>query len=365
MSIYRSKIFAAAIKLETTSGTDIVPSLAVAADTLRLLNTPNLRPAYIEDGKSQNPQHGGMARIQRYQPKGRWGQVELVVELRGKGSAYTGVSDFVEMDTLLQAAGFNKGFNVSKVEYTTVDSGIPTASLYLYNMAGKLIKMVGCVSKGPKFTFTAGQPATASFTVVGRIASVTEAAPVSPAFNTVMAPVWSDVTVTMGAYSTAAGSPDQFVPRRIEVDVQTTEAARPWAGANALIGYAIVDRQARVSLDMEAVPLASFDPYTLADQAIRRRDGHQARDPDRERDREHRHRLHGAGDVRAARRHRHERPRRVHARRRRDGALDQLRHRREPRHRHRLRLTAAAPAPSTERRRRGSAALYPRRGSHR
>jgi hypothetical protein len=267
MSIYRSKIFAAAIKLETTSGTDIVPSLAVAADTLRLLNTPNLRPAYIEDGKSQNPQHGGMARIQRYQPKGRWGQVELVVELRGKGSAYTGVSDFVEMDTLLQAAGFNKGFNVSKVEYTTVDSGIPTASLYLYNMAGKLIKMVGCVSKGPKFTFTAGQPATASFTVVGRIASVTEAAPVSPAFNTVMAPVWSDVTVTMGAYSTAAGSPDQFVPRRIEVDVQTTEAARPWAGANALIGYAIVDRQARVSLDMEAVPLASFDPYTLADQA--------------------------------------------------------------------------------------------------
>lgn len=270
MSIYRRKIFAAAIRIETTSGTDIVPSVAIATDVIRLVNTPTMTPAFLEPGTSSDPQHGGLGRIQKGYPKGEWGSVELVVEARGKNTQYTAVTDFVEADALLRAAGFAKAFAVigagpgGEITYTTLDAGMETASLYLYNTAGKLIKLVGCVVKGPKITMVPGQPALMSFTAVGRITSVTEAAPGTVAFNTVVAPVWADTSVTIGAFSTAAGSPDQLVPRRLEIDVQNTEAVRPWAGAGALVGHAIVDRQVRATMEIEAVPLATFNPYAIA-----------------------------------------------------------------------------------------------------
>lgn len=267
MSIYRRKIFAAAMKVETTSGTDAVPSLATAADVIRLVNTPTPTQAFVEPGTASDPQHGGLGRIQRNAPKGEWMSVELVVEARGKGTAYAAGTEFIEADALLRAAGFSKGFGTGNVVFTTLDAGMETATLYLYNTAGKLIKMVGCVAKGPKVTFVPGQPVLMSFTVVGKVASVTEVAPGTVAWNTVMAPVWADTTVTVGALSTATGSPDQLVPRRLEIDVQTTEAIRPWAGAGALIGHAIVDRNVRATMEIEVLPLATFDPYALARQS--------------------------------------------------------------------------------------------------
>lgn len=265
MSIYRRKIFAAAFKIEVTSGTDVVPSLAVAADVLRLVNTPTLTPAYIEPGTAADPQHGGLGRISRNFPKGKWGSVELVVEVRGKGSAYTAVTDFVEADALYRAAGFAKAYAAGAITYTTLDAGMETGTLYLYNTAGKLIKMVGCVAKGPKFTFTPGQSVLASFTVVGKITAVTEAAPSNVAFSTTIAPLWADTTVTLGTFTTASGAPDQLVPRKMEIEAQVTETMRPWAGANTLVGSAIVDRQVRATMEIEVTPLTAYDPYALAD----------------------------------------------------------------------------------------------------
>lgn len=267
MSVFRRKIFAVTAKLETTEGTDATPALAT--DAVRLQQPGILKPAYVEDGKKTAAQHAGLGLIGREAPKGRYASIDLTFELRGKGSAYTGASDVVELDVFLQGAGLSKTFATNKLVYTTLDSGFKTFTLYCYGVDGMLSKLVGCVTKAVKLAYTPGQAALATVTVMGRLESdpAAYANLTGLVLPTVMPPVWADIAnaLAIGAsWSTATAAPNQLVPRKLEVSIDGTEAMRPWAGANGLVGIALVDRQVSVSADVEAVAPTTFDPYARA-----------------------------------------------------------------------------------------------------
>jgi hypothetical protein len=265
MAVYRKKIFAAAAKVEGVSGTDAVPALAT--DALRIVGVPTSTITTVESGDRGDVIHGGLGKLGRAKPIGRKVAIELTLELFGKGTAYASINDLVHADALLRGAGMAKSFNAGKVTYTTLDAGMETFTLYLWGADGRLYKATGCVAK-PKLALAPGKPWLMTFACEGRlIADPAMQAIAGLVLPNILPPVWSETTVSVGAWSTTTAAPNQLAPRKLDVDfgLQTTD--RPWAGATGLLGQAVTDRAMRASMDVEVVDASVFDPFAIAMQA--------------------------------------------------------------------------------------------------
>jgi hypothetical protein len=259
----RYRVYAITAKIEAVSGVDAAP---VGANGVRTAGVPTLKLGYLEQGSRQDMQSGVLGTVDRAEPSGRYGEIEVVLEVKGAGAAYAaGVRP--ECDPFMRAAGFSATVDATggaeKVTYTSLDEGMETMTLYCYT-GRKLIKLIGCVAT-LKGGAEANKRAFLTFGIKGRVATdPTESAlPAGLAFSSVNPPLFKGAYASVGAWDTASGNP--LVLRKVAFDTQTADTDRPSAGAaDGHAGYVITDRIVRQTMDVEVVPLGSFDPYAMS-----------------------------------------------------------------------------------------------------
>lgn len=262
---FRPRILAVAAKIESTSGTDSTPTLA--ANAIQVVGVPVLNPSYMENGNRDDVQTGVLGSVDRAAPAGRMATIDLTLEVRGYGAAYA-AGQLPEADVLLRISGMSKAVVTTSgsesVTYTTLDDGFETATLYLWS-ANKLFKLVGCVAK-PKLSAKALQRGFMTFSVQGKMASdpITTAFS-APTLNQTVPPLFHSAAAQIGAWTTSTGEP--LIVSAVDLDFGVTTAERSSAGASdGYVGPMIVDRKARLGMDVEQVTLSTFDPYAASKQ---------------------------------------------------------------------------------------------------
>lgn len=267
MGIYRRRVIAAAAKMESPGWA----SPALATDAFRFLGMPQLTITPMEDGKRVELQHAGLGALGRAAPAGLVGTVEFTLELVGKGTAYaaapTGTAEF-EHDCFLRSALFARSFAAGKVIYLSTDTGTQeTFSLLLHMVDGKMVELTGCVAK-PKFSLALNKVATVTYAVEGIVRTLpAEASITGLVLPSTTPPVWGALTTSIGSWSTATTAPNALAPKKLDLDLQTVTTNRGWAGTTPL-GFAVTDRNARAMMEVEAVALATFDPYARGAAAV-------------------------------------------------------------------------------------------------
>jgi hypothetical protein len=256
---YREKVFGILAKIETTSGTDAVPVPGV--DAMRVVGIPTLTIDYLEPGERDDVQTGLLMATDRTEAAGRFGRIELVMEVTGSGAA----GGPPPSDPLLRAAGLSRTVAAgTSVLYSTLDTGMETVTLYCYTGGNKLIKLVGCVAT-VKLSAEAAKRGMMTFAVTGKVATdPAEAVVPSLTLSTISPPLFHSALTTIGAWNSATAG-DPLVLKSAEVDLGNVIADRPSAGANdGLIGYLITDRRARQTMTTEVPSLGTFDPFALS-----------------------------------------------------------------------------------------------------
>lgn len=265
MGAFRPRVLAVAVKIETTSGTDSVPTLA--ANAVSLIGVPSLNLGYLERGKRGDVVTGILGNVDRAAPAGRNVSIDLKLEVKGFGAAYSAVN-LPEVDVLLRGAGLSQAVVTTggseSVTYKTLDDQMETFTLYAWT-ANKLWRLVGCVAK-PKLSGTALQRGIWDFSVQGKL--VTDPATTAfaaPTLNQTVPPLFHSGAAQIGLWTTAVAEP--LIIKSAELDFGTTVSERSSAGAaDGIIGWIISDRNARLKMAVEQVTLATFDPYAASKQ---------------------------------------------------------------------------------------------------
>ena len=259
----RAKIYAIAAKIHAAIGVDPVPTFA--ANAIKVIGQPELTINYLDDGDRADEQHAGMGTVGQGEKVGRWGQIEVSLAIKGGGADYSAGANKPEWDVLLRAAGFSAvvsgGAGAGKIDYTTLDSGeFERAALYCQS-ANKLYKLIDCVAL-PKMSAEAAKRGVFTFTVIGRMPND----PVENAFagQTLLglaAPAFHSQQPSIGAFVTPT-------VRKVDIDFGASQATLPSAGAtDGLAGFEVIDRDIKLGMEIQVVPLATFNPYVLSKQA--------------------------------------------------------------------------------------------------
>lgn len=260
MPLYRAKVWGLLVKIEGTSGTDAVP--VAGTDAVQTLGAPTITIDYLEQGLRDDVQNGVLITPERAAAAGRFGKIEnITMEVRGPGAGSAGTAP--ECDALMRAAGFSKTVSAGvSVLYTTLDTGLETATAYAY-AAGKLIKLVGCVA-----TFEESAEATKrgmlKFSLTGRVASdPTEVALPALTLSAVIPPLFHSATTTLGTWTSGSAEPMQM----LSVGIKGNETVTPLPSAGATdghAGYLLSDRKTSQTMKVRTPALATFDPYALS-----------------------------------------------------------------------------------------------------
>lgn len=257
---YREKIFGIAIKIEAVPGVDALPGVA---DAIRVVGIPTLKWDYYETGLRPDVVTGQLGQAGRTIPAGRYGTIDIVLELRGAGAAYSALV-VPECDPVLRMGAMDATL-VDGVSwtYTTVDEGGETGTMYCWG-AGKLYKLVGCVAT-LKFSAEAARRGMVAATITGRMVSdPVEAALAALQFSSVLPPLFHTSVASIGDWA-SDDAVDPLVLKSIAVDLGNVVTDRPSAGAaDGLAGYFVSDRSASQELVVEVPALATFDPSAMS-----------------------------------------------------------------------------------------------------
>ena len=262
---FRPKILAIAAKIEATSGTDSVPTLATNA--LNIVGVPSLNMGYLETGVRDDIITGVLGNVDRAAPSGRNVSFDLTMEAKGFGAVYTNTNR-PDVDIPLRCTGRSAtvavGAGTESVTYLTLDDAMETATFYCWS-ANKLFKLVGCVAK-MKFKAVVNQRCFFTFNITGKL--TTDPATTSfsaPTLNQTVPPIFNGAAANIGLWTTAVAEP--LVINNVDFDDAASVVVRPSAGAtDGLIGWFIDNRQPRLKMDVEQVTLATFDPYLASRQ---------------------------------------------------------------------------------------------------
>src|SRR5437588_2503823 len=99
---YRERVRLLLAKIETTSGVDAVPSPTTNA--VRTVGMPLVRIGYLEPGLRDDVQTGVLISTARAAAAGRFGTVDVTMEVLGSGGAYSATAG-PEVDVFLRVCG--------------------------------------------------------------------------------------------------------------------------------------------------------------------------------------------------------------------------------------------------------------------
>lgn len=266
----RIRPIAVAVKLETTAGTDSVPTFTGNA-VLPVGSIPVPEYAPLETGDRDDYYLPVLGAPDRSAPGGWVVTTEVTLPVRGAGVAYDDTPLVVpEMHVLLLASGMsatftNPGIAGASVAYKTVDDAMPTFSMYVLE-SGFIHKFVGCVCVSTALSAAANGEARVTFGIRGIYSVVpADSAFTTPTLSAVTAPTFQAApTVSIGAWTNATPT-NPLVLRRFGLDFGTAYEDSPSAGhANGVLPPTITNRAPELEMEVEAVPLTVFNPYQVS-----------------------------------------------------------------------------------------------------
>lgn len=255
-----------AAKLETTIGTDSVPTLA--ANAIRLLEPPTIEPVFLAENMTDDVVTGKLGTILMAAPGGKAWRIRGRAPAIGRGTAY-GAAAFHELDPLLVAAGLTRTATTTpgaeKLDYDPSDdptaANNTTVSAYLWMDGKRYILTYGVIEEMTFRCDAAGFPEV-QFSLIGIAGTTTEAALSAATYTNVVFPIWK------GASSLVISGATNVRPRSFELGLGLSAVAR--ANANATDGHAgfrVTRRLPELKIRCEVPALADWDP--AADWAAR------------------------------------------------------------------------------------------------
>jgi hypothetical protein len=261
MALSRARVYGFAFKIETTSGTDAVPDPAV--DAVATVGVPTITIDYLEAGTRDDVQTGVLITPDRAPAAGRFGKIDVTVEVKGGGAAGTPP----DVDALLRASGFSKTVSGGvSVLYTTLDTGLETGTAYCWT-GNKLFKLVGCAASF-KIAADAAKRGMMTFSITGKLAAdPTEASlPGTLAFTNIAPALFHSAAANIGAWTSASTEALQLLS--VSIDTASTIASLPSAGAtDGLVGFVLSDRKTAQTMRVRTPALATFDPFAVSKAA--------------------------------------------------------------------------------------------------
>ncbi|MBR7792309.1 hypothetical protein KDM87_06825 [Undibacterium sp. FT147W] len=242
-----------AAKIETTAGTDAVPTgaanaLLVSDMSITPLDAKNIDRALVRGFFGASEQLVGTASV----------KVSFTIELAGSGTAATAPA----LGQLLQAAAIAEASLTSpaRVEYSPVSTGLKTATIYYYDdgVLHKLLGAMGTCTLGAKV----GERPTLKFEFTGLDGGVS-AASASGTFTAWQKPVAitkaNVVDITLGAtYSLGALSGGTVYPSTgLEINLGNTVAYTPLLSSEQ-VDITQRETTGSVELDLTAAQEVTF-----------------------------------------------------------------------------------------------------------
>lgn len=262
----REYIWAIALKIQASRGVDPIPTFALNA--VRHVGAPFFPVInHLDEGDTADQQFGGLGVLNQLEMSGEWTQFDITLAAKGAGADYFVATNRPEWDVPLRASGFvatpSGGAATGVVKYKPIDSGaFEYMTAYLQGPT-KLYKIIDCIAM-PKFSVEAAKKGVFTFTVVGRVASVTQLAYSGQTLSAVPAPSFKAQAVTLGAW-TSADNPNPLNMRDASIDFGV--GYTPLEGASAtdgLVGFEINDRKLTFTSNIDVVDLSKFDPWAEA-----------------------------------------------------------------------------------------------------
>lgn len=233
-------------KVETQYGVDPVPAGANAILASDVTFTP-----MESDRVQRNVERRHMGAQGGFETSFR-STLALSVELVGSGTAGTAPG----WDALIRACGVARTVTAgTSVEYTPITDNKESSAIY-FDVDGTLYKMLGTRGTAVLTVNAAGIPMIA-LTLTSLFTMPAEAARLTPDYSLFKAPQVANKantpTFTIGVLP--------FVLRSFSLNLGCDVQGRFLVGQEAIL---IVDKTEEVSLQIEAVPLTVYNPYTMA-----------------------------------------------------------------------------------------------------
>lgn len=261
--MYREKIFGIALKVETTPLTDVMPD---TTNAIRVVGIPTLKWDFLEPGLRKDVVTGQLGTAARTAPAGRWGSIDVTLEAKGAGAAYSAII-LPEADPVLRIAGMGRTLTATSGAesylYTTLDNPAETGTLYCWG-AGKIFKLVGCVAT-LKYSAEAAKRGLFNATITGVMTSdPVEASLPALSYLGGLPPLFHTSVATIGAWSSASGT-EPLSLESVSVDFGNVVTDLASAGAaDGLAGYIVSDRAARQEMTVKMPSIATFDVFAAA-----------------------------------------------------------------------------------------------------
>lgn len=267
---YTDRIVAVAAKVEAVPGTYTEPSWVT--DTVLLANIPTITLEHIEDTDRQDVITGTLIDAPRAAPpSSQIASLELVTEWLGKGSA----AGIPQQDALFRAAAFGRTVDSTpgseKVDYFTLDEQAESCSVIALS-AKKVYRLAGVVAV-PRIACAMNARCFVHFTLRGIFRNVENAQnnpqqlAVNPAITTpgTIPPLMGSghyLGLSAAAAEWGPNSVDIMHVRSFELDFQTQPTDLGSASVpGGVRGFVVTGRRTQLSMEVEQVPLSTFNPY--------------------------------------------------------------------------------------------------------
>lgn len=253
--------FGALVGTEASYGSGV--SLSTSTDGAQGVEPPVMDIEYSYDG--QRPTPPGTAGQQAYaSPTGETCQGTIAVELRGRGSSYSGANTPPNVHALLQASGLSGSYSGSVWTYAHAPIGTEATSAGMriytrsesFSVSGAFCDM--------EITTDGGAPMQARFNFQGLpTIPVDETLPVIT-YNDTLPPKTTDIGFEWGAVTGL---------KIRSLSIATNREIAPRQDLNAVsgsAGFAVGRRAPTMTLTVEAEALSTFNPYQeVKDKNIR------------------------------------------------------------------------------------------------
>lgn len=232
----RRRVLAA--KIETTPGT---AETITAADGGILVISPKVDVNIeMESRKDILPSLSNLPDI----PGKQGATLTFQTELKGAGAAYS-ASVTPAIGKYLRACGFNEVIDTTAgaetVTYDPISDNIPTLTMWLYEDG--VVKKIKGAQGTVKISAENGKPVYADFTFTGVWDGITDAAMITPTFETTVPPV----------LLSAAFSVDSYAAKISKLDIDMANAIALLDDISSPTGYSVASITGRQ-------PVGSFDP---------------------------------------------------------------------------------------------------------
>lgn len=244
------------VKVETTEGTDAVPT---GADAIQLIGPATLAVGAEIENPRPDLQNQLLDDAAPNAPAAKFCELTLKFQVRGLGSAYATTS-VPEAHAVLQAHGLLAAFAASAWSYDTASTALKTVTAYCFHGLndGTFVKHALVAGRGSTLTidFIAGKAVEMTSVIRGLFVTPSDTSNITPTYQTALPPLFA------GASSWTLNSVTPTV-RKASVTIPSPLVPRLSGNAtDALAGYQQASRSPAFTADFEAAKIADYDAFS-------------------------------------------------------------------------------------------------------